>query len=521
MRGERSVPGVVTKHPTPCRTDVGTDIGTATTAVFPSLPYSSSSRQIGKSRDIPVDILGTVEFQISKHELLHAADSVEATVTDDSSYSFVTHSTNGAAAPLKFHSTLCDENVSHSRRTSALYFHPKYEPILLSGHGRRHDGRSASEGTIGVWAVDAEDIPLQRALISTAPITNLQMFSISPTLVLGGTSIGGIHLWDLRVKTALPISAFDRHAIDISDCHARQPITSMRTCVTSSPYFISTSASGYVCKWSLSQPSGPVSQSIANDPVVSHKVCINCMDFPSSTRLSGSPSSTSASASILGDEVFNSVAVTNHRSPSMFIGTAHGAVCRLEVDSDVKKAWTVASERGVHNAAVTSVKAHPGGLLVPHLDDVFASSSNDWTLKVWHFRRGHECKQVWSYDNCSNGPIHDVAWSSLHPSVVCCGDEAGLLSFHDVSGHLRNEATGLPIWKFAPKSTAEGTDKGTAAIKRKQPALTTLQWSNNDRFICTGDKTGNVVLWSTTSHMAILPDAEWMATFLKSQADRV
>lgn len=446
---------------------------------------TSGTRRHGKPH---ADILGTVGFQASRDKLV-PAESPQTNNSDDAS--FGTHSPN-AAAPLRFHTVISDEYSSSNRPISAIHFHSKYDHILLSAHGARSDGKlGAPSGTIAVWASDQSDVPLQRTLVSTAPITTLQMFSISPSLVLGGTTIGSIHLWDLRVRTTLPISAFDRHAVDISDCHARQPISSARTTITSSPYFITTSISGHVCKWSLSQPSGPISQSVANDPVLSDKVPISTMDLPRSTRLSAD----------------DQKGGTN-RPPSLFVGTTHGAVCRLEADGEVgTKSWNVAPERGVHNAAVTAVRAHPGGLLVPHLDDVIASSSYDWGLNVWQFRRGHACKLVWKYDNSTNGPIHDVAWSSLHPSVLCCGDDAGVLSVHDLSGHLRNDSTGQAVWKFAPSA------------KGRRPPITSLQWSNNDRFICTGDKLGNITLWSTTSHMASLPDAEWMGHYCAARRE--
>lgn len=440
-----------------------------------------------KTQSQPADLLGQVGFQSSANDLLIPADSPRVHNIDDASFP---SPSSLASAPLKFQSILRNESASVSRPTAAIHFHSKYDNILLTGHGARSDGKiGAPQGTIAVWASDQSDSPLQRTLIASAPITTLQLFPISPTLVLGGTSIGSIHLWDLRVKTALSVAAFDRHAVDISDCHGRHAVTSIRTTAAASPFFITTSANGHICKWSLSQTNGPLSQSSAHDPVVSDKVPIRTMDFPRSTRLSADDQK------------------STNRSPSLFVGTSHGSVCRLETDG---KLWNVAPERGTHNAPVTSVRTHPGGMHVSHLDDVIATSSFDWSINVWHFRRGQDCKKLWTHDNSSNGTIYDMAWSTMHPTVVCYGDEAGVLSLHDLSGHLRNKSTGLAGWMFASNSSGKG----------RRPPITTLQWSNNDRFICTGDKLGNIGLWSTTSHMASLPDAEWMATFLKSKAQR-
>lgn len=440
---------------------------------------------VRKSSSQLVDLMGSVGYQPLR-EIYDPEETSQVSYTDDD---FVRPQSSVQGAPLKFQFTLCDEVTSASRYVSAIKFHSKFDNVMLTAHSERYDGRlDVPQGTVGIWAMDRPQASLQRTLIAPAPLTTLELFPISPTVVIGGTSIGSVHLWDLRVKSALSVSAFDQHAVDISDCHGRRGVTRIQTTAMSSPFFITTSASGHVCKWSLSQTDGPLSQSVAHDPVISDKMLIRAMDFPRSTRLSA-------------DEKKGS-----NRSPSLFVGTSQGTVCRLEADG---RLWNAALERGYHDAPVTAVHAHPSGMRVPQLDDVIATSSYDWSVNLWYFRRGQTCKKLWSYDNMSNGVVHDVAWSTIHPSVLCWGDEAGVLSLFDLSGHLQNSNTGSASWKFVPTKSTESC------------AISTIQWSSNDRFICTGDTQGRISVWSTTSYMASLPDSEWMAQFLKSKANRI
>lgn len=391
-------------------------------------------------------------------------------------------------APLQHQFTLSDPIASDMRRVIAMRFHSKLDNILLSAHSSRSDGKfGAAESTVAVWSLEQPRPALQRTLLASSPITALEHFPISPTFVVAGTSVGSILMWDLRVKTALPIHTFDDHTTDMRDFHDRRSITTLKTTAVASPVFLSTTASGHVCKWSLSDPTHPISQAVVLDPVRTVELAVHAADFPSSTRLSG-----------------HETKETN-RPPSFFAGTLQGDVCRVETD---KTSWSVDSARGQHDAPVTALSAHPSGSRVPYLDDALATASFDWTVNVWHFRRGQPCKRVWSFDNAANGVVYDVAWSTLHPTVLCCGDEAGVISLFDLSGHVVNAKTDSSEWRFMPPG------------KSSRDAITALQWSKNDRFICAGDAQGKISVWTATSSLATLPDAEWMGQFLKSKAAR-
>lgn len=450
-----------------------------------STPAQTRSQNPRKPRPprIP-DLIGTIGVK----PMLPTISADDSPISDALDDSVVSTTRQVEGAPLRFEASTSDKATTENRPVAAMRLHCKYDNVLLAAHGARTDGRLASaQGVIAVWSLDLPQPSLQRSLTSAAPISALEVFPLSPTLVLAGTSIGSILMWDLRVQTALPISAFDPDLSELRDCHARRPVKGLRTTITSSPFFVSTSTSGHVCKWSLSQPQRPLSQTVLLDTVSSGSILINSIDFPASTRLSA-------------DE--RKIA---NRAPSFFAGTLQGEVCRVEADS---RSWSVASERGEHNTTVTAVRAHPAGIGAPFLDDVIATSAHDWSVNVWSFRRGQTCSKLWSYDNVSNGIVNDVAWSSAHPTVLCSGDESGVLSLFDLSGRLQNAKSLSSTWRFGlPEQTG------------RKP-ITSLQWSSNDRFICAGDSQGSVHIWSTTSTLASLPDTEWTAQFLKSKASR-
>lgn len=451
-----------------------------------SAPVHNRSQNPRKPRPprIP-DLIGAIGVKPA----LPTISTDDSPVSDALDDTVVSTSRQVEGAPLRFEASMSDKVMTENRPVIAMRLHRKYDNVLLAAHGSRTHGRpSPAQGVIAVWSLDLPQPSLQRSLVSSAPISALEVFPLSPTLVLAGTSIGSVLMWDLRVQTALPISAFDPDFSDLRDCHARRPVKGLRTTVTSSPFFISTSTSGHVCKWSLSQPQRPLSQTVLLDTVSSGSVLINTIDLPASTYLSA-------------DE--RKIA---NRAPSFFAGTLQGEVCRVEADG---RSWSVASERGEHNTTVTAVRAHPAGIGAPFLDDIIATSAHDWSVNVWSFRRGQSCSKLWSYDNISNGIVNDVAWSSAHPTVLCSGDESGVLSLFDLSGRLQNAKTLSSTWRFGlPERTG------------RKP-ITSLQWSNNDRFICAGDAEGNVHIWSTTSTLASLPDADWTAHFLKSKVSRI
>lgn len=387
--------------------------------------------------------------------------------------------------PLKYQFTLRD-NASDMRPVTAVRFHHKFDNVVLTAHGCRTDDKPGHcQGTISVWEVGEDHGSLQRSLISDSAISAMALPSISPTLVIAGTEGGTILMWDTRVKTALPVNFFQNDKSPSPNFHGRQKITAVKTTSSASPYFVTTSAGGHICKWSLSKPDCPISKEIVHDASGTTELDIECLDFPRTTRLTGEERG------------------RPNRGTCTFLGGMDGGVYRVHGSESV---WNMDSGRGQHQAGVTSISAHPFGNRVSFLDDVIATTSRDWTIRIWHFRRGQACVPLMCFDMISNGVVNDVAWSGQHASVFCTADDAGVLSLFDVSGQL--DGGQRRPWDFkVPDGCA-------------QHALTSVQWSNNSSNVCAGDKAGRLSMWSCSSAFGGLPDAEWMEQYLKSKAVR-
>lgn len=385
-------------------------------------------------------------------------------------------------APLSFEAALQDEEVTLSRRVTAINFHKKFEDIVVSAHGERSDGKIGGDlGTVALWALDGGRGVLQRSLCANSPVTAIELMDISPTLVIGGTRSGNIVMWDTRVKSCLPIKTFGSEAWDPICSHGREMVTEIKTSSTVSPIFLSSATSGYLYKWSLSKPESPITRTIVRDENGAAEMNISCLDLPHNTRLYGEESRGS------------------NRSFSVFAGGMDGSVNRLEGKGT---SWTPETSCGKHEASVHAISAHPLSSRSAFLNDVVITASADWTIRLWLYRRGLGCMELGNFDMMENGAVYDVKWSSQHATVFAAGDQSGTLSLFDVSGKLGGE--GQTEYQFkVPGSESVGISR--------------VQWAPNSRYMCTGDTEGKVGVWTCNSSFAGLPGAEWMTRYLKEK----
>lgn len=386
-------------------------------------------------------------------------------------------------SPLQFQLALRDE-ATENRPNTAIKFHTKFNEILITSHDRRSDHKLfADPGVIAVWNLDEGRGALQRALTANAAISAIELPSISPTLIIAGTTSGSILFWDTRVKTALPINALDSSTTAVTSFHDKQKVTAVKTTAVSSPFFVSTSNGGHMCKWTLSKPEVPITKDTLRDNSTSAELNISSFDFPRTTKLSGDVNTTA-------------------RMTSLFVGSESGGIYRADGGAS---SWSIESaSKESHEAAVTAMSAHPFGRRVAFLDDVVLSASEDWTIKLWYFHKSQPAVCMDTFDMVQNGRVNDIAWSSQHPTMFCSGDEAGFLSLFDVSNHL-SSTDGRNCWQFQTPESKENVQ------------LTSVQWDYISRHVCAGNSKGTVSLWQCTPAFASLPDAEWMGRYLKSK----
>lgn len=389
-------------------------------------------------------------------------------------------------SPLFYEASLRDDEATATRCVTAIKSHRKFDDVVLTAHAERSDRKlGADPGTVALWGLDGGRGALQRTLIANSPVTALELMAISPSLVVGGTRGGNVLMWDTRVKTALPIKTFGSDPCEPTHSHGRQAVTAIKTTSSASPVFFSSSASGYLYKWSLSKPESPVTRTILQDETGAAELNISCLDLPRTTRLSAEERSSS------------------NRNTSLFAGAMDGSIRRLDRNGS---SWSLDVGCGKHDAAVSAISAHPLGNRATFLDDVLVSASADWTLRLWLLRRGQPCTELAAFDMIANGAVHDVEWSPQHATVFAAGDESGALSLFDVSGTLSPDG-GRSSYRFS-------------APGREKAPITRVQWGNNSRYVCAGDADGTLTIWKCNSAFAGLPGADWMTRFLKVQVQR-
>lgn len=392
--------------------------------------------------------------------------------------------------PLQFEVTLRDDATA-LRRTTGLKMHTKFDDVILTSHGGRSDGKlSADPGVIGIWSLEEGRGVLQRLLNCNSGISAMETPRISPTLVLAGTETGAVLVWDTRVKSGLPIHALEEGNAVMNGFHDRQRVTGVKTTFASSPFFVSTSERGTICKWTLSKPEMPLSKHTLQENEAGGELSISSMDFPQSARL------------------MDEGKIGGSRMTSIFVGSENGGIHRV---NGAGSSWNVESgEVNLHEGAVTCVASHRFGHENGLVDDVVVTSSEDWSVKVWHFRKSQECVCLKRFDTIEHGVVNDVSWSNEHATLFCTGGEDGVLTLFDLSGELNGELNG-ELSESGGRERWEFRREG----QERKVAITSVQWDRMSRNVYCGDSEGAVSVWRSTSTLENLPDVSWMSRYVK------
>jgi len=82
---------------------------------------------------------------------------------------------------------------------------------------------------------------------------------------------------------------------------------------------------------------------------------------------------------------------------------------------------------------VTKVDIHPGtsqkGEYGNIMDNLFLTSSQDWTVKLWNANNTEE--PIFTFESGEDA-IYDVQWSPVHPCIFACVDEEGHIDIWDI-----------------------------------------------------------------------------------------
>jgi dynein intermediate chain len=257
-----------------------------------------------------------------------------------------------------------------------------------------------------------------------SPIARVHFSRHHSHLVFGGTYSGHIIVWDIRTNTAIP--SFKGHSnaiVGLMETNNGQAI-------------VSVSCDGQVCTWHhLESLSAPHESSI----------------------LTFYPSTQSVQKILAPSSIAFCDIDAKRGFGSMLVGNEDGSVYTVKKRSDVE--FVAAA----HEYPITAVCPHPV------LRHVFATSSIDWTLKVWS--RG---KMALSLDGYFQDYVYDAAWCPVH-------SHPGLLATVDGTGKLA-------LWDL----TLPSNRSLCAAELDMGRALCRLAWSEDGMRITVGDASGKI-----------------------------
>lgn len=384
--------------------------------------------------------------------------------------------------------TLRHEKWAIHRPVKALQFHQKHGDVLLSAHGASTVvSADNGGGVVNMWGLAGGDSQLQRTLIANASMTSLLLPSISPAMVIGGTMSGDLLTWDLRARSSTPAQRAGSLSKDPDFSHSCSPIVSLEMASGNKAEYISASANGTMCMWSLSNLDRPVARFQVRNKALTGTVRLGAVAVPGMKKFMGG-----------GRE--------RKSAQYLFGGGEDGAVYRFENQSG---SWGIGREIAAHNAPITSMSVHPTSRKWPQVSDIVLSSSMDWTVKLSCLGQGSLDEHPKSYSLAMPGIISDVKWSPVSPCIFATGDEDGGVSLFDAERSFM--ISGPPSCRH--------TFKESGSNASVTPSISALQWAKDGQQLAAGDIEGNVSIWQSSSKIANSSSQEWerISDFLKKK----
>jgi dynein intermediate chain len=135
---------------------------------------------------------------------------------------------------------------------------------------------------------------------------------------------------------------------------------------------------------------------------------------------------------------------------------------------------------------------HPQTDVRGSASDVLLTSSFDWTLKLWNFKRSRD-RPLHTF-SASADYIFDARWSPVHPSLLASGDGSGSVDLWDLCRDME-----VPIHRVVDKTHS---------------AVSSLDWHGSGSRLAAGFSDGRVSLLDV-SPGAALPGPNAHAAFVE------
>ncbi|KAF4670396.1 Cytoplasmic dynein 1 intermediate chain 2 [Perkinsus chesapeaki] len=376
--------------------------------------------------------------------------------------------------------------------------------IACSGAGswQCHNRNRKECPSVAVWSIAMPKRP-EFVLKSHTAVVTAMSDKFKPTLYVGGSVSGSVLIWDTRAKFS-PVQwspAIGSCARDDNCCTSSlhtQPICGMELVGTKNAHHITTvSREGKVCLWSTAQLVGwheaswAIHLSSQNEP--HHSVLFKDADQR--------------------DYSVSTVAFSEADANLITFGTYDGHIVKAQLDTttgNTNPGWQVAKASALaHDGMVTALDYHPL-TLKRHPDDILASGSLDWTVKLWNGA---------AMEHCGNSHVHTAATDlagllgtkETSPAASIATVDSYKDTLTDVRWHphhpavlATSSAEGIHICNFN-----RDTESPVLSIRTPGSSVQRLAWNGDGRLLLAGDAEGRVTLYEADRSIYQPRAGEW------------
>ncbi|XP_048789915.1 cytoplasmic dynein 1 intermediate chain 2-like [Lagopus muta] len=349
-----------------------------------------------------------------------------------------------AGAKLSLNRQFFDERWSKHRVVCCLDWSSQYPELLVASYNEY--APREPDGVALVWNMKYKKTTPEYVFHCQSAVMSATFAKFHPNLLVGGTYLGQIALWDNRSNKRTPVQRTPLSAA----AHTR-PVYCLNVVGTQNAHnLISISNDGKLCSWSLDMISQPL-DSMQLVHKQSEAVAVTCMSFP------------------IGD--VNNFVVGSEEG-SVYTACRHGSKAGISEMSEG------------HQGPITGIHCHAavGPVDFSHL---FVTSSFDWTVKLWTTKNN---KPLYSFEDHLDY-VYDVMWSPTHPALFACVDGTSRLDLWNL-----NNDTVVP--------TASITVEGNLALNH-------VRWTHTGREIAVGDSEGQIVIYDVGEQIADPRSDEW------------
>ena len=345
-----------------------------------------------------------------------------------------------------------DESCAKKTVTS-LEWSLKYPELLLSCYSKRIDDFNANQknGLIYIWSLAIRKVP-EFTFTCQPEITSAIFHPYNPKLIIGGTHTGQVLIWDTRgkqnavYKTPLGLGGgIKTHNSDI---------TSLGVIGSTNSSHIISLSNGTICLWSINNLSSPVKR-------IELKVPQQKKEYEDLSEMS-----------IL------TMGMQQYDTNNLLIGSDDNNIYQISLNEDNNTKNVILNTFRGHDGPIYSIDFHPPDYFnTSNFSHLFATSSADWTTKIWS--KQNPLMPLITIEN-SNNYVYCSKWNPINASILATGDGNGCLDIMDLNKEIET-----------PK----------VHCKLGNEAINKICWTEDGKRITVGDSSGKIQLFGLDSQI--------------------